>query len=114
MEPQGDITMIKLCDMLQNVLGDIRNVLESGEYERLPEHLSERMALMDRLQESRPDKSRLQETIQKLSRLAEEERFLLQLADEKKDILQDEMKKFRAKRKAVMRYQDHSTYGVQP
>jgi len=114
MKIQGDITMIRLCDMLREVLQNIRNILESGEYERLPEYLSERVKIMDKLQECKPDKSRLQETIRSLASLAKEERFLMKLADEKKGILQGEMNKFRAKRRAVVKYQNHSVYGVQP
>jgi hypothetical protein len=113
MQVHGEMTMIAVCKMLRKVLMDIRTILETGEFERLPEHLSERMHLLDRLQESRPDRDRLQETIRMLSGLAEEERLLVRLAEEKQDALKKEMNTFRHKRKALNSYQSQNLYGVQ-
>ncbi len=110
MQAQGEMTMIVVCNKLQRVLKNIRGVLEAGEYEHLPEHLSERMKLHERLHESMPDRGRLNETIRILKEIAREERFLLRLADEKKAELQREMKTLKARRRAVETYQVQSLY----
>lgn len=106
--------MITLCTKLKQLLKRIRNLLETGEYEKLPGCLSEKMRLMERLQRCSPDRSRLFETIKLMTFIAKEERFLMQLAEEKRIGLQEEMKDFQDKRRAAARYQSHSLYGAQP
>ena len=105
--------MITVCTTLKQVLKRIRNLLETGEYEKLPEFLSERTALLERLQKCSPDRSRLSETIRLMTYIAEEERFLMRLAEEKTSGLRKDMKDFQNKRRAAARYQGQSLYGVQ-
>ncbi len=108
--------MMHVCETLKQVLTRIRVLLESGEYESLPEYLSERMVLIERLHECRPDKTKLDETIELLKSIIREERFLMKLAEEKKDNLQKEMKIFQTRRVAAAKYQNqsHGLLGVQP
>ncbi len=108
--------MIHLCHMLKQVLEKIRDLLESGEFERLPKYMSERMMLIERLQESEPDRSRLSETIQLLKYIAKEERLLMELAEEKKTSIQKELSVFQTKKVALNKYhnESHRLYGVQP
>lgn len=104
--------MITVYRGLYKVLLKIKDLIESRDYELIPELLIERERLINRIQELSPDINRLPETIEILSSIVREEKILMVVAKNKQIKLHREMLDFNKKRKAVLTYNSQSRYGV--
>ncbi len=100
--------MLILCNNLLEILGQIVESLNKGNFQLLPELLSKKKILHQKIQESVVDKKNIDEIIKLLTLSISIEKSIIELAKDKKKKIIDELNELQRQKKAFSAYNNNA------
>lgn len=100
--------MLILCNNLLEILGQIVESLNRGDFQLLPELLSKKKILHQKIQESVVDKKNIDEIIKLLTLSISIEKSIIELAKDKKKKIIDELNELQRQKKAFSAYNNNA------